>query len=187
VTVIPSGGYTGTVDLSLSTSSTYLQNYACYNISNATVSGTGAVSETLTLYTGAANCSSGSVQSGKARAFHRAKTIKVSSNPVLPIAAPAFGSVGVLLAGIVGWRLRRIRVLSCMLALAALGFVLSGCSSTSSGSSSKSFSMSVSPSTVTVSAGTSGIPTGSYTLTIDGQDSSNSSLTATASMTLVID
>jgi hypothetical protein len=48
-------------------------------------------------------------------------------------------------------------------------------------------SLSVSPSSVTVSAGTSGIPTGSYTLEIDGEDSSNSSLTATTTMTLVID
>jgi subtilase family serine protease len=187
VTVTPSGGYTGTVDLSLSTSSTYLQDYACYDVSNATISGTSAVSETLTLYTGTANCSSASVQSGKVHAFHSAKTSKISSNPMLPITAAAFGSLGLLLAGIVGWRFRRIRALSYMLALVALGFVLSGCGGSSSSSSSKGFSLSVSPSTVTVSAGTSGIPTGSYTLTIDGQDSSDSSLTATTSMTLVID
>jgi subtilase family serine protease len=187
VTVTPSGGYTGTADLSLSTSSTYLQDYACYDVSDATVSGTSAVSETLTLYTGTANCSSASVQSGKVHAFHSAKTSKISSNPMLPITPAAFGSLGLLLAGIVGWRFRRIRALSYMLALVALGFVLSGCGGSSSSSSSKGFSLSVSPSTVTVSAGTSGIPTGSYTLTIDGQDSSNSSLTATTSMTLVID
>lgn len=187
VTVTPSGGYTGTVDLSLSTSSTYLQDYACYEISDATVSGTNAVRETLTLYTGTANCSNSSVKSGKAHSFHSAKTTKISSNPVLPITVPAFGSIGLLLAGIVGWRFRRIRALSYMLALVALGFVLSGCGGSSSSSSSKSFSLSISPSSVTVSAGTSGIPTGSYTLTIDGQDSSNSSLTATTSMTLVID
>jgi hypothetical protein len=187
VTVTPSGGYTGTVDLSLSTSSTYLQDYACYDISDAAVSGASAVSKTLTLYTGTANCSSASVQSGKVHAFHSAKTSKISSNPMLPITAAAFGSLGLLLAGIVGWRFRRIRALSYMLALVALGFVLSGCGGSSSSSSSKGFSLSVSPSTVTVSAGTSGIPTGSYTLTIDGQDSSDSSLTATTSMTLVID
>jgi hypothetical protein len=187
VTVTPSGGYTGTVDLSLSTSSTYLHDYACYDILDATVSGTSAVSETLTLYTGTANCSSASVRSGKMHTFHNAKTAKISSNSMLPITAPVLGSTGLLLAGFIGWRFRRIRALSCMLALAALGFVLSGCGGSSSSSSSKSFSLSVSPSTVTVSAGTSGIPTGSYTLTIDGQDSSDSSLTATASMTLVID
>jgi subtilase family serine protease len=184
VTVTPSGGYTGTVDLSLSTSSTYLQDYACYDISNATVSGTSAVNETLTLYTGTANCSSASVQRGGVHAFHRAIVAKISSNPMLPISVPA--SIGLILAGVVGWRFRRIRVLSRMLALAALGLALSGCS-TSSSSSSKKFSLSVSPSSVTVSAGTSGIPTGSYTLTIDGEDSSNSSLTATTTMTLVMD
>jgi subtilase family serine protease len=187
VTVTPSGGYNGTVDLSLSTSSSYIQDYACYNISNATISGTSTVSETLTFYTGTANCSSASVQSGKVHSFHRAKNSKISSNPMLPITAAAFGSLGLLLSGVVGWRFRRLRVLSCMLALVVLGFVLSGCGGSSSSSSSKGFSLSVSPSTVTVSAGTSGIPTGSYTLTIDGEDSSNSSLTATTSMTLAID
>jgi subtilase family serine protease len=187
VTVTPSGGYTGTVVLSLSTSSTYLQAYACYAISDAAVSGTSAVSEALTLYTGTANCSNASVQSGKVQTFHSAKTAKISSNSMLPITAPTFGSVGLLLAGIVGWRFRRIRGLSYMLALVALGSALSGCGGSSSKLISKSFSLSVSPSSVTVSAGTSGIPKGSYTLTIDGQDSSNSSLTATTSLTLVID
>jgi hypothetical protein len=105
---------------------------------------------------------------------------------MLPITTPAFGSAGLLLAAFIGWRFRRIRTVSCTLALVALGFVLSGCGG-STASSSKSFSLSVSPSSVTVSAGTSGIPTGSYTLTIDGQDSSNSSLTAATSMTLVVD
>lgn len=187
VTVTPSGGYTGTVDLSLSTPSTYLQDYACYDISDATVSGSSAVSETLTLYTGTANCSSASVRSGKVRTFHSAKTAKISSNSKLPITAPVLGSTGLLLASFIGWRFRRIRVLWCTLAFASLSLVLSGCGSSGSSSSTKSFSLSVSPSTVTVSAGTSGIPTGSYTLEIEGDDSSTSSLTATTSMTLVID
>jgi subtilase family serine protease len=188
VTVTPSGGYTGTVDFSLSTSSTYIQDYACYDLSNATIRSTSAVSETLTLYTGAANCSGASAQSGKAHhAFRGATTTTISSTPAFPVAAPVLGSTGLLLAGLIGWRFRRIRSLSYMLALVALGFVVSGCGSTSSSSSSKSFSLSVSPSTVTISAGTSGIPTGSYTLTIDGEDISNSNLTATTSMTLVID
>jgi subtilase family serine protease len=187
VAVTPSGGYTGTVDLSLSTSSTYIQNYACYDVSNAAVSGASAVSETLTLYTGTANCSSASVQSGKVHAFHSANNRRISSNPMPAITAAAFGSLGLLLAGIVGWRFRRIGALSYLLALGTLGFVLSGCGGSSSSSSSKGFSLSVSPSTITVSAGTSGIPTGSYSLTIDGQDSSSSSLAATTSMTLVID
>jgi hypothetical protein len=186
VTVTPSGGYSGTVDITLSTSSTYIQDYACYDISNAIISGSSAVSETLTLMTGSANCSTASVQSGKVHSFRSSKASKISSNPMLPITTPAFGSAGLLLAAFVGWRFRRIRTVSCTLALVALGFFLSGCGGSTT-SSSKSFSLSVSPSSVTVSAGTSGIPTGSYTLTIDGQDSSNSSLTAATSMTLVVD
>jgi subtilase family serine protease len=187
VTVTPSGGYTGTVDFSLSTSSTYIQNYACFDISNATVSGTSAVNETLTLYTGTADCSSASVKSGKVHAFHSVKTGRNSSDSMLPMTTPAFGSMGLLLAGIFGWRFRRVRGLSCMLAFLALGFVLSGCGGSTSGSSSKGFSLSISPSSVTVSAGTSGIPTGSYTLTINGEDSSDSSLATSATMTLVVD
>jgi len=187
VTVTPSGGYTGTVDFSISTTSTYVQDYACYDISNATITGTTAVSETLTFYTGTANCSNSSLQSGKVRAFGRAKTTKISYNPALPIDVLSFGPLGLLPASLIGWRFRQIRILSCMLALVALGFVLSGCGASSSSSSTRSFSLSVSPSSLTVSAGTSGIPKGSYTLTLDGQDSSNSSLTAATSMTLVID
>jgi subtilase family serine protease len=188
VTVTPSGGYTGTVDLTLSTSSTYIEDYACYDVSDPKITGTSAVSETLTIYTGSTNCSSSSAQSGKVHhSFNSAKTTKISSKSGLPITAPVLGSTGLLLAGLIGWRFRRIRAFSYMLALVALGFVLSGCGGSSSSSSSKGFSLSVSPSSVTVSAGSSGIPTGSYTLTVDGEDSSDSSLTASTSMTLVVD
>lgn len=186
VTVTPSGGYTGTVAFTLSTSSTYLQNYACYNISNATVTSSSAVSETLTLYTGTANCSSGSVQSGKVRAF-RTSNNQTSSSQKLPVTEVAFVSFGFLFAGLVGWRFRRMRGISFVLALVILGLTISGCGGSTSSSSSKGFTVSVSPSSVTVSAGTSGIPTGNYTLQITGKDSSNSSLTSSATMTLVVD
>jgi len=186
VTVTPSGGYTGTVDLALSTSSTYLQDYACYSISNATITNTSPVSETLAIYTGSANCSSAQIQSGRVHAFLSTKNL--SSNSFRSINAATFGVFGLLLALIVGRRSRQIRNLCCLLALATLALGLSGCSSSGStvSSSSKSFSVSVSPSTVTVSAGTSGIPTGSYSMTITGTDSSSSSKTASTTMTLTI-
>jgi len=189
ITVTPSGGYTGTVDFSLYTSSTYLINYACYDISNATVSGTSAVSETLTLYTGTANCSSNSIQSGKVHAFKQAKTVKIASNPTAPITEAAFTSLGLLLAGFIGWRFRKARAFCCVLALMVMSFALSSCgggSSSSTTTATKSFALSVSPSTVTVSAGTSGIPTGSYSMTVEGDDSSSSSLTATTNLTLTV-
>jgi subtilase family serine protease len=186
VTVTPSGGYTGTVDLTLSTSSTYLQEDACYSISNATITNTTPVSETLNLYTGSANCSSAQIQAGKVHSFR--STTKLSSDSARSINAATFGVFGLLLALYVGRRSRQIRGLCCLLALATLAFGLSGCSSPGStaSSSSKSFSVSVSPSTVTVSAGTSGIPSGSYSVTITGTDSSSSSKTASTTMTLTI-
>ena len=183
VTVTPSGGYTGTVALSLYTSSTYLQNYACYDISNATVSSSSAVSSTLALYTGSANCSSASIRNGKSRAF-RTLNNQASSNQILPVAKGAFVSLGCLVAGLVGWRSRRLRGFAFVFVLVFLGLAVSGCGGSSSNS--KGFTVSVSPSTVTVSAGTSGIPTGTYSLQITGQDSSNSSQTASTTMTLVV-
>jgi hypothetical protein len=190
ITVTPSGGYTGTVEFGLYTTSTYLLNYACYDISNATVSSTSAVSETLTLYTGEANCSSNSIQSGKVHAFKQAKTVKIASNPTAPITEAAFTSLGLLLAGFIGWRFRKARAFCCVLALMVMSFALSSCgggSSSSTTTATKSFALSVSPSTVTVSAGTSGIPTGSYSMTVEGDDSSSSSLTATTNLTLTVD
>jgi hypothetical protein len=170
------------VDLSLSTSSTYLQDYACYSISNATITSTSPVSETLTLYTGAASCSGAQVQGGKVHAFH--DVVKLSSDSTPSISAAAFSIFGLLLAVFVDRRSRQLRNLWCALVLAAIGVGLSGCGS--SESSSKSFSVSVSPPTVTVSAGTSGIPAGNYSITITGTDSSSSSKTASTTMTLTI-
>jgi len=189
VTVTPSGSYTGTVDFTLSSTSSDIQNYACYSISSATISSTTAVAETLNIYTGVANCTGTSIQSGKVHAFKSGTTTKISSNPMSPIIEAGFGSLGLLMAGLVGWRFRKFRGYLCVLALMVMGFGLSGCGggSSSSSSSTKGFTMTVSSSSITVSAGTSGISKGSYTLTLVGTDSSSSSLTATKTLTLVVD
>jgi subtilase family serine protease len=184
VTVTPAGGYTGTVDLALSITSTYLQDYACYQISNANINSTSPVSETLTLYTGSSNCSSAQIKAGKIHSFR--STTKLSSNTMRTTKASTFGVFGLLLALFVGRRSPQVRNLCCLLTIVALGFALSGCSSSASTNSSKSFSLSVSPSTVTVSAGTSGIPAGNYSITITGTDSSSSTETASTSMTLTV-
>ena len=186
VTVTPAGGYTGTVDLSVSTTNTSLQTDACFNLGNAEVGSTSAAGLTLTIYTGAANCSSAAIRSGKVRAFRGSNSASVS-----PTAAPAFteaffGVFGALLAGLVGWRFRKLRALSFVLVLALSGFALSGCSGGTI-SATKGFSLSVAPSTVTVSAGSSGIPTGNYAITINGVDSTTSTLTASTPLTVTVD
>jgi trimeric autotransporter adhesin len=185
-TVTPSGGYTGTVDFSLYATSTYLINYACYDINSATVSGTATASSTLTLYLGTDNCSSSAIQSGKVHAFKTAKTSKIASIPAAPITPVAGVSFGLLFAGLLGWRFRKARAYFSVLAIVALGFALSGCGGGSSSSATKGFVVSLSPSTLSLSAGTSGIPTGTYSMTVEGDDSANSNYTSSATLTLTV-
>lgn len=187
VTVTPSGGYTGTVDFSLFATSTYLINYACYDISSVAVSGTAAASTTLTIYLGAANCTSNAILSGKVHAFKAAKTSKISSAPAAPITQAAVASLGLLFAGFIGWRFRKTRAYLCVLALLAFGFGFSGCGGGGSGGSgSKGFAVALSPSTLSLSTGTSGIPTGNYSMTVEGDDSVNTTYTSSATLTLTV-
>ena len=186
VTVTPAGGYTGTVDLSVSTTSTSLQTGACFNIGNAEVASTSTAGITLTIETGAANCSSAAIQSGKVRAFGRSNSASLSPSSSPALTEAFLGVFGTLFAGIIGWRFRKLRAFSFVFMLALAGFTFSGCSGGSI-SATKGFSLSVAPSTVTVSTGSSGIPTGTYALTIHGVDSSTSTLTATTSLTVVVD
>lgn len=189
VTVTPSGGYTGTVSFSLQTSSSYIQSYACYTISDATISSTSAASKTLTIYAGADTCSTAGASRGTTRVFRRS-AVQSSRASGVPSALQA----GILIVGLlcmigIGRRSGRSIPFYGIVAITVAGLMMTGCggSSSSSTSSSKSFAVSVSPATVTVSAGTSGIPTGSYSLTIEGQDSTDSSLTSSTSITLVVD
>ncbi|ADV83452.1 protease pro-enzyme activation domain-containing protein [Terriglobus saanensis] len=176
VTVTPSGGFTGTVDLSLSTTSTYLQQYACYDLSNANVTGTGSVSQTLTVYLGTSYCESAQLK-GKIHTFRSAAQGTAPS----PATTPGFPGGMVSLAGafVMGFltlRGRRMRLFPAVLLAAFAGAALVSCGS-SGGSSSKSFAVSVSPSTMTISAGSSAVPTGSYTMTLTGTSSALSSST----------
>ncbi|MDR3723732.1 MAG: protease pro-enzyme activation domain-containing protein [Terracidiphilus sp.] len=193
VTVTPSGGYTGTVDFTLSTSNSYLQSYACYTISSASVTGTSSVSQTLTVYLGTSTCAS-LASSGKstaafgAAAGKNARTMPPHIYDSSAVERAALGFAGVLAAGLIDWRRRKIRLLASMFVLAALGFAVTGCSSSSSGSSSssKGISVSLSPTTITATAGSSGVPTGSYSLTLTAADSSSSSISSTAALTLTV-
>jgi hypothetical protein len=49
-----------------------------------------------------------------------------------------------------------------------------------------SFAVSLSPATVSITAGTSGIPTGNYSLSVEGDDSSNANIYSTAALTLTV-
>lgn len=192
VTITPAGGYTGTVTFSASTSSTTLSNSVdvCYIINDTSVTGTAAVTQTLT-FEAVANCATSNARkgAGSIRLGNASPLNKISANPASPVTRAAFGFLGLVFAGLLGWRRRQLRVLASLVVLVVLGFTLSGCGSGSSSTTttSKSFSLSVSPSTVTISAGNSGAPTGTYSLTLTGSDSSSSSITSSTNVTLVID
>jgi subtilase family serine protease len=166
ITVTPKSGYTGTVQFSLSTTSTDIQNDTCFVLNNATVSGTAAVTESLTIDTSAANClATGAVRKGQQRMTRVSNTTAGLSGTRGQVAAAAIFA-GLLMAGFLGRYSRKLRVLAGVIVLATLGVALSGC-----GGSSNSVS---------------NAPKGTYTLTLTGTDSSSATITATTTFTLTI-
>lgn len=173
ITVTPSGGYTGTVVLSVSTTSTALQNL-CYSFTtmnsqgNGTVvvSGTTAVTTSLSLDAKGSDCVKGA-SAGSIHSLHRinvagAQHAQKEGGNRAPL---GLAFAGLLLAGFLGRYSRKLRALACVLALAAISFGVSACSTTNV---------------------TANPPKGTYTLQISGQDSANAAITAQTSMTLTI-
>jgi hypothetical protein len=83
------------------------------------------------------------------------------------ITRSAIGFAGIFFAGLIGWRFRRSRLAACVFVLGLLGFVLSGCGGGSSSNSNDT-------------------PKGTYTVTLTGQDTTSSTITATTNMTLTV-
>ncbi|HWG22202.1 MAG TPA: protease pro-enzyme activation domain-containing protein [Terracidiphilus sp.] len=184
ITVTPSGGYTGTVNLSFDTSNdTALQNL-CYSFTtmqsngNGTVvvSGTTAATTQLTLDTNASDCATAAIPATGMHSFktlHPVNTLRAGGghnapkpgrNPV-----PAeLAFAGLLLAGFLGRHSRKLRKLACVIALVAAGFALSACSSTTTNS-------------------VPNPPKGTYTFTVTGTDSATSTITANTTFTFTID
>jgi hypothetical protein len=188
LTVTPSGGYTGTVNLSLAASqadATALQNLCggwSGGISSSgnnvfvTISSATAVTGTINIDTNASDCATAAVSHGIGRSIrpishasgHKASNDTPKSNPIP--AGIAFA--GLLLAGFLGRSSRKLRQLACVVALASLGLAISACGGTSSSS-----------------GGTTvpDPPKGTYTLTVTGTDSVTSTITSSATFTLTID
>jgi subtilase family serine protease len=180
ITVTPSGGYTGTVVLTIdagTSGDSALQNL-CWQYTNSNssgngivqIAGTAAVTSQLTLYTDATFCQSAGAM--RNRAIHSFKTLQnsgtaknTSGNPV-PFSV-AFA--GLLLAGFLGRRSRKLRGITGLIVLAAVGLALTACSSNA-----------------TLSTTVSNPPKGTYTITVTGQDQTTASIEATSAFTFVI-
>ncbi|QHN03261.1 peptidase S53 [Granulicella sp. WH15] len=177
VTVTPSGGYTGTVNWQVSTSSTALAN-ACAAINSVSVTGTAQVTAALTLST-SATCASASAVGSTGKVKRVLLTGSLQSPADVPGSSPYKSApLGVALAGLLafgflrrrssrtGWSLLTI----CLLGVLALS--LSGCGS----------STPVSTSTTT----STNIAAGTYPVTVTGTDSANAAITASATLTLTV-
>jgi subtilase family serine protease len=186
ITVTPAGGYTGTVDLSFTSSNNSALTNLCYQFApalssgdgQAVVSGTSPVSVSLSLDTNANDCANTGYggygpgygfysQHGK---WHRMASIggvNTSRNsPFSPIPA-SVAFAGLFLIGFLGRKRRHFRNIVGVLALLAAGFAISACGGGV--------------------AGVSNPPKGTYTMTVNGVDTNTKSITATTTFTFVID
>ncbi|MGA8089175.1 MAG: protease pro-enzyme activation domain-containing protein [Terracidiphilus sp.] len=185
LTVTPSGGYTGTISFSFSTSNdTALANLCVFagtgfnTDTTMTVPGTAAVTGTVTIDTNASDCVSSTGGAVKGRGLrvipHTGGSVKASNNtPKRNNPVPAgIAFAGLVLAGFLGRSSRKLRQLACVIALASLGLAISACGG-GGGSS----------------GGGSKVPNpakGTYTITLAGQDSVTTTIKAQQSFTLVI-
>jgi subtilase family serine protease len=170
ITITPKNSYTGTIGWAVSSSSTLSD--ACYELSDATVSSTSAVTTSMTIYTSSSACSSASAIGGSGRRHKIAgapTALKSSAGSQTQLAGIAMA--GVLFAGLFVYPFARRGLLASTLLLIAIGLTVSGCGGSGSSSSSSSSEASA----------------GTYTLTITGTDTSSSTITASTTMTLTID
>ena len=183
ITVTPSGGYTGTVDLTFDTSNDNALANLCYEFTTSDSDGNGtvivsnasAVMTQLSFDDNAADCANDAAtrKTGKhaLRALHRGASTKasnVSGSGKLPRSAPlAVAFAGLMLFGFVGRYARRFRTLAGVVLLVAVGFAISACGGNNSNAISNP-------------------PAGTYTINLTGMDSSNSTITAPASFTFTI-
>ena len=171
VTLTPTGGYSGTVDFSITSS---LPTNVCYAINPLVVTGTATSTDTLTIGAGAV-CTSAAFRTGAGGQAITGNGNKVASGsaPRAPWRGTGIGTAlaGLLAVGFFGRRRsRRLpSLLTVGLLTLMLGLGLSGCGGSSAP---------VAPST-SANAGT-------YTLTLVGTDSVTATITSSASFTLTV-
>lgn len=169
VTITPQNGYTGTI--SFSVSSTPSLSNGCFSLPNTTVSGTSAISATLTVHTISSACASGAVIGAGGAKRKSLNIIAIATQnraaPLPPQLAVTLAAL--LLLGLIGQRPRTLRAYAGFFLLVAICAVGFGCAGSSSSSNSHNSSK------------------GTYTVTIVGTDTSSSSITAATTISLTVD
>jgi subtilase family serine protease len=175
VTITPANGFTGTVNFTASVSPASAD--ICFTLPSASVTGATAVTATLTVFTSSSSCGGNAVP-GSPGAHKIAASFAAPASPNFPPANTPLPATTLALASMLGISLLSLRssklatFSAVLLFVVATGAALSGCSSAGSSNNNT---------TSTVAA------KGTYTITIVGTDSADSSITATTSATLTID
>jgi subtilase family serine protease len=182
LTVTPAGGYTGTVDLAVNTSNdTALQNLCIFftNVNTAgdgtaIVTGTSAVSTTMTLDADAADCATQAAIKASGKRPLKMLQGRPTTSSKNPGSGPGSGPLpftvamaGLLLVGFMGRGSRKLRGMAGLLILATVGLAVTACGGVTSTPDSNP-------------------PTGTYTITVSAQDSVTSTITGSTSFTFVI-
>jgi subtilase family serine protease len=197
VTVTPSNGYTGTVAWSITAVNTATKgglDYSCYTLANTVVSGTSAVSNTLTINTSNSNCQAGAAFGTAVGSVKTGATISASHAPTLPGNQPrrsplgklptGIALAGLLATGFFGRRSRKLRGLVAMAIVGVAGMAITGCSS---GTVNTASTGTTTTTTTTITPTVNNATKGTYTLTITGTDTTTSTITANTTLTLTVD
>jgi hypothetical protein len=178
LTVTPSNGYKGTVDFQATTTDATLASEGCWNWDSATVSGSGAASGTIYISVNSSFCSSanGIPITGNHRPNQRFKLVPKTttqpqqSNRSGQSSRASLWTISLLVAALIGFRVRKLRGISMLVLLVALGFGISACGGGSSNSST----------TTTSTGGSTGVP-----VTVTGTDTISPSLTSSVTLSVV--
>ena len=176
VTVTPANGYTGTINWSVAP--TTIPN-SCYSITSTKVSGTSAVTATLSIQTGSSSCASGySPLRSSATGTSASLRTPASQHRAPRTTLAALGVLSLAFLGFAGRRrARRIPFLLAIVLLSGMGLGLSGCGgSTSTGTGTGGGS----------GGGGTTSTTTDYTVTLIGTDSTNSAITSQATFTVAL-
>lgn len=173
VTITPQEGYTGSIAWNITSSPTFANG--CFSLANATVPNSSAVNATLSINTSSKACA-GAAQM-RTPGWPRSVLAAAASHGSKPLrGAPlglAFG--GLLVAGVFARRRGNLRSVAGIALLAALTLGLPGCgggSSSSNNNNNNTTGSNVSP--------------GTYTLTVVGTDTTNSSISGSTAVTVTV-
>ena len=175
VTLTSKNSYSGTVSFTVSSDNTSVNDYGCYDVNDLTTAANGTATTKLTVYTAESSCTTtSSIKNANRHRFLKSSTKLSANNDLSPIKGKILPvSITLSIAGLalIGKRKQSylLRKARGVLALIALASVAIGC-----GGSTKSTSTSTD------------VAKGSYTLSLEGSDTTDSSITASTTFTLTV-